>query len=180
MVHGAAPSAMDPGAMDPGAMAPAPLADALDAYLAAHAALAADALAPDAARAFASAFDAWTAAPPADDPHAWHRHAEAVAAVRRSAAALAEARTLDAARAAFGALSAPLVGLLDGADVPDGYDLARFTCGMAPGVPQGGVWVQRAGTPANPFFGSAMPTCARRDGPAEHGAHAHDHGDDAH
>lgn len=156
---------------------PAPMADALDAYLALHDALAADRTDGEAARAFASAFDALAAAPPEGDPHFWHQRSAEVEAVREAAAALAGAVDLDAARAAFGRLSAPFAMLVEAAGTPAGYDLARHTCGMAP-APEGGVWLQRAGDTRNPYFGTGMLMCSRRaDGVTAHGAHAGDHGD---
>ncbi|PAP78212.1 hypothetical protein BSZ37_18150 [Rubrivirga marina] len=158
MDHAATSSEPMPSA----ASAEAPIRPVLDAYLAVHDALAADRLAPDAADALAEAVDAWTATPPADDPHVWHRQADAVAAVRQSADALAEADDLDAARAAFGALSVPFAALVEAVGVPDGYDLARFTCGMAH-APDGGVWLQPPGDAQNPYFGQAMAMCGTRD-----------------
>ena len=162
---------MEHGAMGHAEMAsmPAPGADeaptraVLDAYLAVHDALAADRLAPDAAALLADALLTWTETPPADDPHLWHSRADDVAAARQSAAALAAATDLDAARAAFGALSAPFGRLVEAVGVPDGYDLDRFTCGMAD-VDEGGVWLQPAGEAQNPYVGASMARCGTRDG----------------
>ena len=163
--HGAPPARPEAHA------APAPLADALDAYLALHDALASDRTDAGAARRFVDAFAALADAPPSGDPHFWHvRHAD-VATVRLSAAALADAADLDAARAAFGTLSAPFAALAEAAGLPDGYDLDRHTCGMTD-APEGGVWLQRAGEPRNPYFGSAMLLCSR----GGEGLPTHDHG----
>lgn len=159
MSHGA----MSHGAMDHGAMpAPAltPLAEALDAYLAVQEALAADATAPDATRAF---LDAWARAietAPEADPHFWHLRAEPVAAVREAALDLAEADDLADARRAFGHLSAPFVALIEAHGAPEGYALARFTCGMRSALPEGGVWLQRGTEARNPYFGTQMLACA--------------------
>ena len=161
--HGMA--AMDHGQMAAAASDDASIRPVLDAYLAVHDALVADRLAPDAAAAFAEAVVAWTAAPPADDPHLWHTRSADVNALRQSARALAEAGDLDAARAAFGALSVPFATLVEAVGVPDGYDLARFTCGMAD-APEGGVWLQPAGDAQNPYFGASMATCGTRDAAA--------------
>ena len=152
--------------MDHAAAADAPIRPVLDAYLAVHDALTADRLAPDAAWALAAALAIWTATPPPGDAHVWHRRATDVSALRQSADALAEAADLDAARAAFGALSVPFASLVEAHGVPEGYDLARFTCGMAD-APEGGVWLQPAGDTANPYFGASMATCGRADAPTE-------------
>ncbi len=142
------------------------LTETLDAYLAVHDALAGDRLADATAQAAAldAAFETLTAQPPADDAHLWHTNAADLAAVRAQVASLAAASDLDAARAAFGTLSVPLIRLVRATGVPAGYDLALMACGMAPGVPEGGVWMQRAGTTANPFFGATMARCGTQDG----------------
>jgi hypothetical protein len=158
------------------------LTDALDAYLAVQAALAADHLDAPAAQAFAVAFEAATDEMPEDDPHFWHARPDEVTAVREAAQALAAAGDIEAARLAFGQLSVPFAALLTTRGVPEGYDLARFTCGMARGVPGGGVWLQRDGELRNPYFGAAMLTCGRRDGalPTTSGERPMDHGDADH
>ncbi len=155
---------------------------ALDAYLAVQAALAADHLDAPAAQAFAVAFEAATDEMPEDDPHFWHARPDEVTAVREAAQALAAAGDIEAARLAFGQLSVPFAALLTTRGVPEGYDLARFTCGMARGVPGGGVWLQRDGELRNPYFGAAMLTCGRRDGalPTTSGERPMDHGDADH
>ena len=144
----------------------APIRPVLDAYLALHDALVADRLAPDAAQALAAALAIWTETPPPGDAHFWHLRATDVSALRRSADALAEAAGLEAARAAFGALSVPFASRVEAHGVPEGYDLARFTCGMAD-APEEGVWLQPAGDTANPYFGASMATCGREDAPTE-------------
>lgn len=168
-----APSGME---MDPEEAADAPIRPVLDAYLAVHDALAVDRLAPDDARTLAAALDAWTETPPPGDAHFWHLRAADVTALRQAADALAEAADLDATRAAFGALSVPFASLVEAHGVPEGYDLTRFTCGMAD-APEGGVWLQPAGDTANPYFGASMATCGREDAPTEpavdHGAMDH-------
>lgn len=167
-------AAMDHSAMDHGSasaaesmparsdsVAPSALSPVLDAYLAVHAALAADRLdgIAEQADAFAAAFAALTATPPSDNPHLWHMSTDATNAIREQSVALGTATSIDAARTAFGVLSAPLIGLVQTLGLPDGYDLTFMTCGMARGVPDGGVWMQRRGTTANPFFGQTMATC---------------------
>ena len=162
--HGMA--GMDRGQRPHGSVASAASGNALrsvlDAYLAVHDTLVADQMAPEASAALAEAVVAWTATPPADAPHIWHRQADAVAAVRQSADALAEAGDLSAARAAFSALSVPFAALVEATGVPAGVDLARFTCGMAD-APEGGVWLQPAGPARNPYLGPSMAMCGTRD-----------------
>lgn len=165
-------AAMGPGSMD-AAPAATPLASALDAYLVLHRRLVEGRLDPAAARAFAQAFDALADAPLPGDAHFWHQRPEPVVAVRQAAARLAEAGDLDAARAAFGALSAPFVALVEEVGLPEGYDLVRHTCGMADAA-DGGVWLQPAGPVANPFFGDAMLACGRPDAPAPSGHEGHE------
>lgn len=162
------------------APAAAPLAETLDAYLALHDALASDRLAPAAARAFATAFDALAEMPPPGAPHFWHLRGETVAAIRQSAEALAVAADLDAARAAFGTLSAPFANAIDALGAPEGAALVRHTCGMTD-APEGGVWLQREGPVRNPYFGAAMQMCSRRtDSVPSMDPAAMDHGPDTH
>ena len=158
------PAAPAADASTPGA--PAPMAEALDAYLAIHDALAQDDAAGAAAHGahFASAFGALAEAPPAGDPHFWHSRSADVAAVRTAADALAGAQALGTARVAFGELSVPFARLVEAAGAPEGYALARFTCGMFRDAPEGGVWLQRDGDTRNPYFGTAMLTCGTRNG----------------
>ena len=156
--------------MDHSEVDDAPIRPVLDAYLVLHDALVADRLAPDAAQALAAALAIWTETPPPGDAHFWHLRATDASTLRRSADALAEAAGLEAARAAFGALSVPFASLVEAHGVPEGYDLARFTCGMAD-APEGGVWLQPAGDTANPYFGASMATCGREDAPTEPALH---------
>ena len=162
--HGAMPSATataNPDAAPSGA--PAPLADALDAYLAVQDALAADQLDAAAAARLADALRQPTA--PTADPHLWHRMADDVAAAQTAADALGQSQTLADARTAFGQLGAPFASLVEAAGAGDG--LERHTCGMTD-APQGGVWLQRAGPPRNPYFGKGMLMCSRGAEPVGH------------
>lgn len=69
----------------------------------------------------------------------------------RMAAALAEAKDIAAARERFAALSDALVPEFLDAGLPDVHG---FVCSM-----KGARWVQRGGSPANPYYGKAMPAC---------------------
>jgi hypothetical protein len=154
-----------PGSLTEAALPTEGLGEALDAYLSVQTALASDEL-PNAAdtRAFGEAVAALVEAPPEADPHFWHMRSDEVRAVQAAATALAEADDLDAARVAFGEASAPFAGWIEALGVPEGYDVARFTCGMFP-APEGGVWLQREGDTRNPYYGSAMLTCGTQDRP---------------
>ena len=163
--HAAAGHApMPPEASGDTAAAPSALGDALDAYLAIQSALARDALEGVADHALAFA-DAWRFAAdeaPEADPHFWHTRSAEVDAVETHAFALADAEDLDAAREAFGALSAPFVRLVEAHGAPAGYGLSRFSCGMRSDLPEGGVWLQRGTETQNPYFGSRMLACGTR------------------
>ena len=143
----------------------------LDAYLALHAALAADRFQDGDAAAAALA----AAVVQEGVGHEIQAHAVAADA----------ATDLDGLRAAFGRLGPPLVALLDRVGAPDGVALSAFRCGMAD-APEGGVWVQATDDLANPFFGAAMPTCGSATGAPGSGSEAgsgdahegHDHGHD--
>ncbi len=166
MGHGAMPSATASAGPDAAPPAtPATLADALDAYLAVHDALAADRLDAAAAGRLADALRQSTETAPAGDAHLWHRMADDVAASQAAADALGRSQTLDEARAAFGQLGVPFASLVEAAGAGDG--LERHTCGMTD-APQGGVWLQRAGPPRNPYFGTAMLMCSRGAAPVGH------------
>jgi hypothetical protein len=73
-----------------------------------------------------------------------------------AAAKAAAARTLDAARAAFGDLSSALIAYADGTKQPVDGKIVAF-CPMA-----NKSWVQTDGTIANPYYGKAMATCGSR------------------
>ncbi len=149
-----------------GGMSDAPMGEALGAYLALHDALASDDA--DGARAHgrhtAHAVAAWLDAPPDDDPHLWHRRADDASALREAADDLGTATDLAAIRRAFGHLSVPFARVVEAAGTPDGLTLERHRCGMAPDVPEQGIWLQRPGPVRNPYFGAAMLTCGTRTG----------------
>ena len=150
-----------------------PVGSVLDAYLAVHDALASDRVDAEAATALQTALAALVETPPADDVHLWHRMGGEVETAQTAAQSLAAAGDLEAARAAFGRLGVPFAALVEAAGVPEGYDLARHTCGMTD-APEGGVWIQREGPVRNPYFGSGMLMCSRGGeamGGAEHGTH---------
>lgn len=76
------------------------------------------------------------------------------------AQAVSEAANTDAARLAFGEISILLRTAMQNGSAIEGLQLYR--CGMARGMPDKGVWLQRAGERRNPFYGQdhGMAACA--------------------
>lgn len=70
-----------------------------------------------------------------------------------AAARTAAARTLEAARAAFGDLSAAIIGYADKSKQPVAGKIVAY-CPMAKKS-----WVQADGAIANPYYGKAMASC---------------------
>jgi hypothetical protein len=111
---------------------------AIDAYVAVHAGLFADDLA--AAQLAASKLGS-TAKDHAD--------------LARAAGAIAAAKDVAAARAAFGDASKALITLI--AARPEGaHGVFAFKCPMAKGYQK---WIQRVDTLQNPYMGQRMPSC---------------------
>jgi hypothetical protein len=77
-------------------------------------------------------------------------------ALAAAAAKTAAARTLDAAREAFGDLSTAIVAYADRTKQPVEGKIVAF-CPMARKS-----WVQTDGAIANPYYGKAMATCGSR------------------
>jgi hypothetical protein len=75
--------------------------------------------------------------------------------------ALAKAADLDGARLALGEMGIVLRTVMEAGSTIPGLQLYR--CGMARGMPDKGVWLQRAGERQNPFYGMdhSMRACAR-------------------
>ncbi len=96
----------------------------------------------------------------AEDEHMHHR----IAAIGRLAnEAQALEHDVDSLRPTFGALSITINELLNTfGQAHDGEPLLGFRCGMADGVPDLGVWLQRGTDVRNPYFGTAssMRDCA--------------------
>jgi len=121
-----------------------PLSAILEAYLRVQRALAADTIAS--IRGDARTIDIDAAALGAD-----------AASIRTAASRLGAAADLKTARAAFGALSEPLIALVrsSGAMPPD---LVVAYCPMAQKS-----WLQNGTQIQNPYYGKAMPGCGRVD-----------------
>ena len=122
------------------ATAPDFIADVVGPYLAMQESLVKDELGPVAAAA--ASLQKGAAAIGADG-----------AAMVAAAGKAREAKTLEAARAAFGDLSAALIAYADRAKQPIEGKVVAF-CPMA-----NKAWVQADGTIANPYYGTSMATC---------------------
>jgi hypothetical protein len=119
------------------------VADVVGPYLAIQTALVNDDLAPVSAAATALRKSAGALGA--------EGQALAVAAAKTS-----EAKTIEAARAAFGDLSAAIIAYADKTRQPVEGKIVAF-CPMA-----NKSWVQAEGAIANPYYGKAMATCGSR------------------
>ena len=101
-----------------------------------------------------AAMDTLVEIPLPGKPDYWKKSPEA-AAVRGSAAELAEAEDLDAARMLYASLSRSLAGLVEETGVPASYGerVELLTCPMYPPKEGGAVWLQAAGQARNPYMG---------------------------
>lgn len=84
-----------------------------------------------------------------------------LARATKAAAAGAAAKDLDAARKAFGELSAAFVDWLKAQPSPATEALQLANCPMAFGT--GAKWFQRGDKIHNPYYGSEMPSCGTID-----------------
>ncbi len=68
---------------------------------------------------------------------------------------------IKATRIGYGALSDSFRHFIAAAGVPATYEkpVYSYVCGMAPDVPEGGIWLQTGESARNPYFGSAMFRC---------------------
>jgi Cu(I)/Ag(I) efflux system membrane fusion protein len=96
------------------------------------------------------------------DQHFHHKYPD-VASLQSQAVAL-NIHAMPALRVGFGDLSITMNGLLKVFGQPSGLASAvvGMRCGMAEGVPRGGVWLQRGDDVRNPYYGasSEMRSCA--------------------
>jgi hypothetical protein len=76
-------------------------------------------------------------------------------AVRAAAKKLADAKNIKEARTSFKTLSTPIASEIQKARMP-GYDVVECTMG------RGGLWVQKSGTIANPYYGKEMLECGEK------------------
>ena len=75
---------------------------------------------------------------------------------------IADATELQAARVPFGRIGLLLRDAARAGKLPSDADLSIHHCGMAPGIIEDGVWLQRGPIPKNPYFGHehGMAECA--------------------
>ncbi|MCC6697490.1 MAG: DUF3347 domain-containing protein [Candidatus Hydrogenedentes bacterium] len=151
------------------AAAPAPpafrnaLAPVIDAYLAAHSALASDDLAAAQSAATALA-DMWSAVP-SDSPNDSERNRwESLRAIGVTAIdACKDAKDIEEYRKQFKDISDALIEALRRFGMPDGIALHVTHCPMAFDN-TGADWLQRDTAVLNPYFGSAMLNCGESTG----------------
>lgn len=74
---------------------------------------------------------------------------------------LGELSDIKAARIAYGSLSNSFKHFVAAVEVPANYGkpIYSYVCGMAPNVPEAGIWLQTDESVRNPYFGSTMLRC---------------------
>ena len=132
----------------------------LDAYFAIGTQLASDTMDGVNAKAHAitEAFHAVEAEVPAE---LWNAHKAHTEMIHDTAHKLGDLSDIKAARIAYGSLSDSFKHFIAAVGVPTNYGkpVYSYVCGMAPDVPQAGIWMQTDGPVLNPYFGSAMLRC---------------------
>ena len=81
--------------------------------------------------------------------------------IRDTGHQLSDLSDIKAARIVYGSLSDSLYRLIAAVGIPAGYDktVYSYVCGMAPDVPEAGIWLQPGESVRNPYFGGAMLRC---------------------
>ncbi len=132
----------------------------LDAYLVIGEQLAADTMEEVNAKAHAmiEAFHIVEDQAPAE---LWAAHESHVQMIHDTGHQLADSSDIKSARIAYGSLSDSFKHFIAAMGVPTGYDkpIYSYVCGMAPDVPEAGIWMQTDAPVRNPYFGSAMLRC---------------------
>ena len=132
----------------------------LDAYLAIGNQLASDTMDDVNAKAHAmiEAFHAVEAEVPVE---LWNAHEAHTEMIHDTAHELGDLSDIKAARIAYGSLSDSFKHFIAAVGVPTSYKqpIYSYVCGMAPDVPEAGIWLQTEGPVRNPYFGSAMLRC---------------------
>ena len=136
------------------------LAAMLDAYLAIGNQLASDTMADvnAKARAIIEAFHTVKGEVPAE---VWNAHEAHTKMIHDTAHELGDLSDIKAARIAYGSLSDSFKHFVAAVGVPADYGkpIYSYVCGMAPDVPEAGIWLQTDEPVRNPYFGSAMLRC---------------------
>ena len=132
----------------------------LDAYLAIGNQLASDTMDDVNAKAHAmiEAFHTVKGETPAELWNANEAHTEMI---HDTAHELGDLSDIKAARIAYGSLSNSFKHFIAAVGVPANYGkpIYSYVCGMAPDVPEAGIWMQTDEPVRNPYFGSAMLRC---------------------
>ncbi len=132
----------------------------LDAYLAIGNQLASDTMEDVNAKAHGmiEAFRAIEGEVPAE---LWEAHEAHTKMIHDTGHELGDLSDIKAARIAYGSLSDSFKHFIAAVGVPANYGkpIYSYVCGMAPDVPEAGIWLQTDETVRNPYFGSAMLRC---------------------
>lgn len=88
-------------------------------------------------------------------------HASHTETIHETGHQLADISDIKSARIAYGSLSDSFKHFIASVGVPANYEksIYSYVCGMAPDVPEAGIWMQTDGPVRNPYFGSAMLRC---------------------
>ena len=91
----------------------------------------------------------------------WGAHEAHIETIHDAGHQLGDVSDIKAARIAYGSLSDSFKHLIAAVGVPASYEkpVYSYVCGMAPDVPQSGIWLQTDAPVRNPYFGSAMLRC---------------------
>ena len=118
----------------------------------------------------------------------WNAHEKHTKTIHDTAHELGDLSDIKAARIAYGSLSDSFKHFITAVGVPSNYEksIYSYVCGMAPDVPEGGIWLQTDEPVRNPYFGSAMLRChtskkqmsvsnTDMSGTKDMGSHKHSH-----
>ena len=91
----------------------------------------------------------------------WNAHETHTKTIHNTAHELGNLSDINAARIAYGSLSDSFKHFIAAVGVPANYEkpIYSYVCGMAPDVPEAGIWMQTDEPVRNPYFGSAMLRC---------------------
>ena len=132
----------------------------LDAYLAIGDQLASDTMDDVNAKAHAM-IEAFHTVEHEAPSELWSAHEAHTKTIQDTGHELGDLSDIKAARIAYGSLSDSFKHFIAAVGVPASYDktVYSYVCGMAPDVPEAGIWLQTDESVRNPYFGSAMLRC---------------------
>ena len=132
----------------------------LDAYLAIGDQLASDTMEEVNAKAHAMIEALHTVEGEVSD-ELWSAHEAHTKMIHDTGHELGDLSDIKAARITYGSLSDSFKNFIAAVGVPTSYDkpIYSYVCGMAPDVPEAGIWLQTDESVRNPYFGSAMLRC---------------------